>query len=220
MLKSGIPEKIEYLDSILSETIVCNLTESERKWICNTTKYKLSERLYNEYNSLIKKHLGESAEKIYTILNKFINDKCNYLNLFNDRIRHLEKLRDNCKILIYTKSKQEADKLSNDNIGRFPDISKRHVVLSYSEGTFGLNNLTIFDTILSRPPNPDLLPQMKGRLDRNGQKSNLLYLEYILIENTIEEASLTRLEMASNFYNSYIMPLAEFYEMAIKFNPN
>lgn len=216
ILRTGIPEKIEYLDTILSESIICNLTESGRKWITNITKFELSKKLYLEYNELIKKHSSDTFERIYVILNKFISDKCNYVDYFKEKIIQLENTRKDCKVLIYTKSKEEADKLTSNNIGRYPDIDKRHVVLSYTEGTYGLNNLVSYNTILSRPPNPDSLPQMKGRLDRTGQNNDTLYIEYILVKNTIEEALLTRLEMASNFYNSYIMPLADFYEMAVK----
>ena len=149
------------------------------------------------------------------LLNKYIYDNINYTKYFEERIKEIENDRPNCKILIYARSKEEADKMTSKNIGRYPDITKKHVVVSYSEGTYGLNDLVIFDTILTRPPNPDALPQMKGRLDRSGQKASILYLEYILIKNTIEEALLIRLDVANNFYNSHIMPLAEFYELAV-----
>ena len=62
---------------------------------------------------------------------------------------------------------------------------------------------------------PDLLPQMKGRLDRPGQESENLKLIYVLTEDTIEEASLLRMEMAKQFRQDYIMPLAEFYDLAV-----
>ena len=45
MLRTGIPEKIEYLDSILSESMVCNITENNRKWISDITKYELSKNI-------------------------------------------------------------------------------------------------------------------------------------------------------------------------------
>ena len=63
------------------------------------------------------------------------------------------------------------------------------------------------------------MPQMKGRIDRPNQKDNVLYLEYFIIENTIEEASLIRLDIANNFMNAHIMPLAEFYDLALSFIP-
>jgi hypothetical protein len=63
---------------------------------------------------------------------------------------------------------------------------------------------------------PDLLPQIKGRLDRSGQKSKILDLEYVLLDEcSVEEISLFRLDMANNFYNNYIIPIAEFYDMAV-----
>jgi len=215
MLKTGIPEKIEYLDAILAESLVCNITENDRKWHSNTVKKELTKAERNNYDTIIKTTAGEGYEKIYMLLNKYIYDNINYTKYFEERIKEIENDRPNCKILIYARSKEEADKMTSKNIGRYPDITKKHVVVSYSEGTYGLNDLVIFDTILTRPPNPDALPQMKGRLDRSGQKASILYLEYILIKNTIEEALLIRLDVANNFYNSHIMPLAEFYELAV-----
>ena len=54
------------------------------------------------------------------------------------------------------------------NVTRFPDLSGTHVAISYAEGTYGLNTLVKYNTLLTRPPEPDKLPQMKGRLDRPG----------------------------------------------------
>ena len=49
---------------------------------------------------------------------------------------------------------------------------------------------------------------MKGRLDRPGQKDQDLNINYFIIEDTIEEALIFRLELAQKFKNDYIMPLA------------
>ena len=118
--------------------------------------------------------------------------------------------------MIYAKSKEEANKISElKDVGRYPDITQRHTVLSYSEGTYGLNDLVKFNTILTRPPDPDKLPQMKGRLDRPGQKEKVLKLEYILTKDTIEEAMFLRLDIANRFFKNHIIPLAEFYDIAV-----
>jgi hypothetical protein len=61
-------------------------------------------------------------------------------------------------------------------------------------------------------PEPDKLPQIKGRLDRPGQLSSKLFIEYILIANTIDEIDLVSLELANNFYSSHIIPLANYYD--------
>jgi hypothetical protein len=56
---------------------------------------------------------------------------------------------------------------------------------------------------------------MKGRLDRPGQTEETLRIEYFIIENTIEEADLFRLEVARKFMNDYIMPLEKFFDYAV-----
>lgn len=216
MLDTGLPEESNYLDTILSESIVCNLGEKQRKWLTNINEILLSKEKQNEYDKISARHSEIGFEKVYHMLDNFIRTNVDYIKIFEDSIDKIVKTRPTSKILIYANSKTEADKICKlKNVGRYPDITKTHVVVSYSEGTYGLNNLVIFDTILSRPPEPDKLPQMKGRLDRPGQKCDLLYLEYVLIKNTIEDMSLYKLEIASNFYGHHILPLAEYYKLAV-----
>ena len=213
MLRSGLPEKKEYLDAILAEHIICYIPEKSRLWKESITKYELSKKERSNYNKI--KNQEMTNEMKYHALYKYINRNIKYELLFDKRVKELNDR----KILIYCKSKNEADNLSkiNDSIGRYPDKSKQHIVVSYTEGTYGLNDLIKYDTILTRPPEPDKLPQMKGRLDRPGQLNTNLNLEYILIKDTIEEALLYRLEMCSNFYKNYILPLADFYDLSVKY---
>jgi hypothetical protein len=74
-----------------------------------------------------------------------------------------------------------------------------------------------FNVLVTRPPEPDKLPQMKGRLDRPGQLSEKLQIIYTLLENTIEEACYLRIDLCNKFYSNHIMPLSEFYTLATKF---
>lgn len=211
MLRAGLPESKEYLDTLLSETIVCNVTENKRVWNTNINKFKLDDGLRKQYDEILMQDI--SSEQLYVKLNKLIYDCFDYIGCFKNII---EKIG-NRKALIYAKSKDEADKicLIIENVTRYPDKTGQHVVLSYAEGTYGLNDLVIYNTIITRPPESDKLPQMKGRLDRPNQKSNNLYIEYILTENTIEEAGLLRLELCNTFYKNHIMPLADFYDLAV-----
>ena len=216
MLNTQLPITSDYLDTILSESIICNLNQNERKWITNTHYSELSKKHRNEYDKLASKHIEIGFEKTYYLLIKFIKNNINYVNIFKRAIDNILISRQKAKILIYASSKDEANNIANmiDNVGRYPkkDI---HTVVSYAEGTFGLNDLIQYDTILTRPPDPDKLPQMKGRLDRPGQSNNVLNIEYVLIKNTIEDAGLYKLEIARNFYKQHIMPLAEFYKIAV-----
>ena len=211
MLRSGLPENKEYLDTILAECMVCYIPEKTRNWKVTTTRYQMSTKTQKEYDK-IKKH-DIPPEKLYIALSNFLYKQVDFIKMFSQRISDLK----NRKILIYARSKNEADLIAQKikTVSRYPDKSGKHTVVAYSEGTYGLNDLVAYDTILSRPPEPDRLDQMKGRLDRPGQKETNLYLEYLLTEGTIEEALLIRLQIANHFYKSHILPLAEFYEIAI-----
>lgn len=222
MLNNVLPKTSEYIDTILSESIVCNLNENERKWITTTNYFELTLQQKETYQKILASKDNVGIEKVYIELEKFIRENVNYTELFKKTIDIIMKKNNNAKILIYAQSKAEADEIANqlNNVQRFviplEKSNNSHIVVSYAEGTFGLNNLTDYNTILTRPPEPDKLPQMKGRLDRPNQQSNELFLEYIVLKNTIEEAGLIRLEICKNFYGNYIMPLAEFFNIALK----
>lgn len=222
MLKTGLPEERDYLDAILNESIVSNITESDRVWTITTAKIDMTQSQRKKYDDVYRKNSNGGSDMLYIALNNFINTNINYIEMFYNQIDILEK--DNRRILIFTKSKGEADAIINSDrnenrITRYPDKSGNHTVLSFTEGTYGLNDLIIYDTILMRPPEPDKLPQIKGRLDRPGQKSKDLWINYLIIKDTIEEASLLRIEICNNFYNNYLMPLADFYDLAANVKP-
>jgi hypothetical protein len=212
MLNTGLPENKSYLDAILAESIVSHLPTKTRNWSTTYHPFDLPKNLRKDYDLILEKEL--TSEKLYIKLQAYLYDYFDYISAFEDIIKKCEKNKRRC--LIYAKSKEEADSLSQiKNVTRFPDISGKHLAISYTEGTYGLNNLVYLDTIVTRFPEPDKLPQMKGRLDRPNQKSDNLYIEYLYITDTIDQAGMVRLELANNFYNNYILPLADFYDIAV-----
>lgn len=213
MLKCDLPETKEYLDTILCDSIKVNLPINKRIWTENLFKTSLDNYFYEEYNKI--KTMEISNEAKFIKLQKYIYDNVNYINIFKEYINHLSK--DNkVKLLIYAKSKNEALLISElPNVGLYPDISNKHVVVSLAHGTYGLNDLISFNQILCRPPEPDRLPQMKGRLDRPGQKENELVVNYIIIDKTIENGDYLRLDLCHKFYSNHIMPLSEYYKIAV-----
>ena len=213
MLRTGLPVEMEYLDTILNETLVCNLNEKTRKWITNINHFELSSDVRNAYDKIAKS--SQTDEDKYIKLSKLLFDECDYIKCFSKIVRKIEKKHR--RALIYARSKTEADQIAETikTVSRYPDKSNTHVVLSYAEGTYGLNDLVDYDTIITRPPDADKLPQMKGRLDRPNQQHEVLHIEYLLYKDTIEEAMIYKLEMAKKFHGHYIMPLADFYKLAI-----
>lgn len=219
MLKTGLPEEKDYLDAILNESIVSNITESDRSWTIETSKIELDKNQRINYERVYRDNSHKGSERLYIALNQYIHESVDYVQMFYDQLKVLEKAKK--RVLIFTKSKDEATKLvesklnQSKKITRYPEKGE-HCVLSFVEGTYGLNDLIIYDTILMRPPEPDKLPQIKGRIDRPGQLSKKLSIQYLILKDTIEEASLIRLELCNSFYNNYLMPLAKFYDMAVE----
>ncbi|KRX07590.1 P-loop containing nucleoside triphosphate hydrolase [Pseudocohnilembus persalinus] len=222
MLRSGIQENREYLDCILNETITCYINQNQRKWEYFTVKTQLPLKVRQKYDNLLNQEIGGniSSEIIYKQLQDLINNQYSIIQDWKKIIKNLEENDQDIKLLIYAKSKQEADLIAEqmcENVGRFPDVKsgKKHIVASYHEATFGVNTLVKYNAILMRPPEPDKLPQIKGRLDRSGQNKDLLQIHYVVLEDTIEEAGLLRLEMCQQFMNNFIMPIASFYDYAV-----
>ena len=215
MLRTGLPEDVEFLDTILNESMVCYIGDKKRKWKTEINKYSLPVKIKEKYDKILS--TNDDYETKYIGLSKLMFNECDYISCFKSIIKKIEKIKD-VRALIYARSKKEADTIAGeiDNVSRYPDKTKRHTVVSYAEGTYGLNDLVIYNTIISRPPEADKLPQMKGRLDRPNQKNDVLNIEYLIFENTIEEAMIFKLEMCKKFHGQYILPLAEFYKMAVE----
>jgi hypothetical protein len=213
MLRTGLPEERIYLSAILSESIICNVPAKKRKWIMNITRYKLEKNIKAEYDRLLNQNI--SSEKLYITLTKFIYDNVDYPSLFIKKLKELEKQKR--RVLIFASSKNEADEIAKryDKISRFPDVSGRHCCASIAEASRGVNQLIYLDCILSKVVKPDVLVQMKGRLDRGLQKANILHLELILLGETIEEANLQILDLENRFRKNFILPLADYYDIAV-----
>ncbi len=212
MLCTGLPTKSEYLDTILNTAIGANIKTNRIKWETTVHKIELDKKFYLEYESNKVQDKFES----YIKLKKYLNNKIKYEDLVKDKIDLM--LKSGRKVLVYVESEsqfeifQEYVDKNKLKWGFYPDIEKDVCIISKHKGTYGINNLVKYDTIMMKPPEPDKLPQIKGRLDRPGQKSTKLYLEYIVIKNTIEEIDMIKLEISNSFYKGHIIPLANYYE--------
>lgn len=217
MLQTGLPEKREYLDTILVETMISEISLLKRKWVSNINRFKLDKKLQIKYSKLDMVEMDNEARfsKLSSFLisnnevQKFVVIKLALL------IKSMEKESRRC--LIYARSKNEADAWSSYlKIKQYPEKGN-HCIVTYNDGTYGLNDLVMYNCIITRPPNSDIIPQIKGRLDRPGQKLNTLHIEYFIIQQTIEEGLILRMNIASQFLHKYIMPLAKFYDISLNY---
>lgn len=215
MLQTGLPERREYLDTILLESIVSKISSVKRNWTSHFNYFELDEDSRRRYDEIDR--LDISIELKFAKLNSFLvsNTKANLTvtKQLGKLVKRMEKKGHRC--LIYGRAKDEVELWSRElGIPIYPEKGT-HCVVTYHDGTYGLNDLVIYDTIVMRPPVPDLLPQIKGRIDRPGQKLDKLYIEYFVLKNTIEEGLILRLNIASNFVQNYIMPLSKFYDISV-----
>jgi hypothetical protein len=212
MLCTGLPTKSEYLDTILNTSIGANIKSNRIKWDVSVHKIKLDDKFYVGYN---QNKIADKFES-YIKLKKYLDSNVKFETIVEEKVKQLEKQKR--KILLYVESENQLDIFKEYvenkklNWGFYPDISKNVCVISKHKGTYGINNLVGYDTILMKPAEPDKLPQIKGRLDRPNQKATKLYLEYIIIQDTIEEIDLIKLELSNNFYRGHIVPLANYYD--------
>lgn len=216
MLDCGIPERPEYLDTILNTVIEANIKINKKIWTITYQKVKLSLNFYKKYNSL-KTSNNNNKMDAYINLQNYMNKNIDYAKIIIDRINFL--LSEKKKIIYFAQSNTEITALENyvnensvKNIGFYPNINNDVCIITIHTGSYGINNLTNYNTILLRPTEPDKIPQIKGRIDRPNQKSINLYLEYIIVKDTIEEIDLIKLEMANTFYKNHIIPLASYYD--------
>jgi hypothetical protein len=217
MLRTGLPEKSEYLDVILLESIVSQMAITNRKWTSNINYFELDPTTRTQYDVINRSDL--SLELKFAKLNSLLVSSAKTNNFIIDQLRTLIKKleKKNHRCLIYARANEEAQLWSKQlNIPIYPK-KQNHCIVTYHDGTYGLNDLIIYDTIIMRPPQPDKLPQIKGRLDRFPQKSMNLHIEYFVLNNTIEMGLLLRMELASKFMHQYIMPLAKFYDVSINY---
>lgn len=215
MLQSGLPESKEFLDTVLCDSIKVNIPESKRVWETNLFKFKASDTFYSGYETI--KSMGLPPDQTHAKLSSYIHTQIDYIQIFKKYLDEIVKSNPKSRVLIYGKSKEEVERIANQipGVGIYPDLTKPHVVVSLANGTYGLNDLICCNQILSRPPEPDKLPQIKGRLDRPGQLADTLTYNYIIIDSTIENGDYLRLELCNNFYSNHIMPLSEYYKLTL-----
>lgn len=213
MLQIELPTKQDYLDTILNIAIGANIKITNKQWNTTVHQIELDKEFYDGYEKSKKTNKKES----YIELKKYMSINIDWETIIIDKVNKL--ISEGRKPIVFVESESQLERLSSrlnqikiKSWSFYPDITQDVCVISKHKGTYGINNLVKYDTLLLKPPEPDKLPQIKGRLDRPGQNSSKLYIEYITIANTIDQIDLVSLEIANNFYSSHIIPLANYYD--------
>jgi hypothetical protein len=216
MLRTGLPETREYLDAILSESITCHLPETTPwHWTEETRLLPLEETTRLQYDRI--KSASGDPKVVFGRLDALLVSSFPFEKHVREVLTELNHRSPKFRALIFARSKEEAQRIAQiPDISLYPEKSGRHIVTTTAAGARGVNDLVVCDTLITRPVDPDLVPQMRGRLGRPGQQNTALRWVWMVAEGTLEEAKLERNRMAERFHWEYVMPLAEFFEVAVK----
>lgn len=192
--RTVIPNDAKYADLMILEKVTSSMAVDRREFIENVHNYFDKQQKQ-------KSHINFRSDP--TITAKILGQVMN--SLPQDRM-----------CVLYANSENEAKVWSKEfNIPIFvaddDNISSyKHIITTTKKGTVGLNSLVKFNTIVTRPPTPDKITQLKGRLDRPGQEHPQLYMEYLIIDRA-DFIAHKNLNKALKFVNESIKPIAEHF---------
>lgn len=127
----------------------------------------------------------------------------------------LSKLPEDRKCVIYVTAAQIKECSKKLGIPIYKPNSNhdhKHVLITFKDGTFGINDLVKYNTLVMRPPKSHLLTQLKGRLDRPGQMHEQLYIEYYAILRE-DRYRYNNLKKSQQFVETHIKPIASFIQI-------
>lgn len=210
MLHRQIPATPEYVDTILVDRIVCDLSLDRKEWEEQQVGLEMTGDMAIEYGDLEGRLAGKEKKQVHSKLLSWLHSSDSAHQILIERIRQEMKATGR-KCLIFTPSRSATEIWSRAlGVPAYPQKGT-HCVVSWSDGAHGLNDLVQYNTIISLVPKPGILVQMKGRLDRYGQTSDKLELILLYFHNTPQESGLRRLEISRSMEAKYMKPLADYY---------
>lgn len=111
-----------------------------------------------------------------------------------------------------TEAEAEALLASIPNARRWGEGGSGPIVVNRFTHSQGINMQGEADAIVCRPTPGDLLEQMKGRIDRPGQREKSLLLVVLMAQHTIEEAQAANIQLCGSFFRNYLAPVARRFE--------
>ena len=226
MLRSPLPRTMEFLPALLHEHVVCEIPQSERSWSLELIPVALTAQGFSEYRSEIARwertrlNTGEAnALVLCQALKAQVRTHYERSGLmaaaFKAESASLQRL--GYRPVLFANTDAEARVLlqnipdAREWTLKGPQPGEGPIVANREKHGQGLNMQNDADAIVCRPTRADYLEQMKGRVDRPGQCTKHLVLRVIMAQHTIEEAEAANIQLAGQFFRSYIAPLARRY---------
>ncbi len=122
MLRTGLPERREYLDAILLESIVSKISSSKRKWISNFNYFTLDDETRKLYTQIDRSSMSTEVKfaKMTSLLISSSKTNLVLVNQLSTLIKQMESQKHRC--LIYARANEEANFWSQHlNIPIYPE---------------------------------------------------------------------------------------------------
>mmetsp|Transcript_6167 Transcript_6167/g.14874 ORF Transcript_6167/g.14874 Transcript_6167/m.14874 type:complete len:234 (-) Transcript_6167:40-741(-) len=204
MLQSPIPRSMPFLNALLAEHVICHVPDVKRHWEVKYIGVPLPGPIKEKYEKILSRRHAEDSKLVYSKLKQLLHrDYDAAAILKSEAEKFMSQQR---RPLIFVNSKLDKQKVTNLYGGSLPRDAK---VLTVHEGAHGLNMQFDCDCIVTRPHPGDIMEQMKGRIDRPGQKQEELHLHIVYAENTIEAVEAANVRICGRFVMQYLNPLSE-----------
>eukprot|EP00466_Bigelowiella_natans_P013725 jgi/Bigna1/141595/aug1.63_g16303 len=213
MLQSPIPRSLPYLNALLAEHIICHVPEVRREWDVSYVPIKLLEPLRSRYDKICNRRNTEDKKVIYGRLKQLLHKEFNATLALRENAEDLV-INHHRRPLIFTNSISEKNKLKKEWGSSKPKCVR---IMTKHEGAHGINMQFECDAIVTRPHPGDIMEQMKGRIDRPGQKHTKLLLRIIYAAGTVEDVEAANVRVCGRFVRQYLNPLSEqFCQLALE----
>ena len=232
MLRSPLPRTIEYLPALVHEHIVCEVPITNRSWkmldgSVSLADYSTYRRRINQWERDGLNRGDPSGFKLHADLKHLLRGdlwegcKGAQTSPLADAIatqvqRLLKKGR---RPVVFANTEDEKARFRTALRGRnlitvsWSEVSSKTratgfdvILATIGSESSGINMQHDADSIVCRPTPGDVLEQMKGRVDRPGQRQNELMLVVVYAQATIEEGEFANIRVSSFECNSDSCP--------------
>lgn len=235
MLRSPIPREQKFLTTTLVEHIVCYVPKNRRTWKLTYQGVPLEDKAGAEYSSMLTNFHRKTPSKqdhrsLYVSLKHLLTTHYEPDTLPRAVAAAAQRLiSKGRRPLIFANTEKELVRIfkhlpcarrwsgqqggEGEERGGGGGGGGSALVVTLHAAAQGLNMQHDADCIICRPQPGDRLEQMKGRIDRPGQRRHELELVVLMAASTVEEAEAANIRLCGSFFRHYISPHSRQFEL-------
>ena len=226
MLRSPLPRTKPYLPALLKEHIVCHIPENRRTWKVRYHGLPLPPADRNAYAEIMRKSSAQArtrdARVVFGRLKAFLRERFETEVLPQSVASVVADLvTEGRRPIVFARTRAEAGRFAELIPGarrlgkKIATTGEGPLVVTVAEASHGLNLQHQGDAIVIRPQPGDVMEQVKGRIDRPGQRHSRLSLTLVYAQDTVEELEAANIKICGSFFRQYLDPLSETFQQHV-----